>query len=149
MKLDYVFNQYDYVVCTGLEKDQIQSLVARMAECGANVYEVAGSYNSEFNTLAWNVNGDTYFQEEYYYSENEDYTEVKWEDIVKETKPSTTIGSLIQQIQFNITPSSPEVIITSDGRVVIYALEQEWDVSGKSADKIDQIYQALDLLMGV
>lgn len=90
MKLDYVFKQYDYVVCTGLERDQIQSVVDRMVECGAGLYESSDDYFEDgSNTLAWDVDGDTYFLAEENWSGDEDYTEVKWEDIVKEFKPKT------------------------------------------------------------
>ncbi len=90
MKLDYVFKQYDYVVCTGLERDQIQSLVDRMVECGANDYEGINNYFKHgSNTLAWDVEGGTYFLAEEYWSEDDNYTEVKWKDIVKEAKPKS------------------------------------------------------------
>ncbi len=90
MKLDYVFKQYDYVVCKYLTDEQVQSLVDRMVECGAERCEELGDYNSKFNTLAWDGDGDTYFLEECCYSEDDDYTEVKWEAIVKEAKTESS-----------------------------------------------------------
>lgn len=249
MKLDYVFKQYDYVVCKDLTEEQIQSLVDRMVECGARLYEGSDDYFEDgSNTLAWDADGDTYFLAEENWSEDKDYTEVRWEDIVKESKPKSlremfpngmytdnseevfkrfkellegdyneddkreynksslrcgldrdygnmlaqygsysyglgstyltneeffaiklgdttsseapeeyvtvadvqepTIGYLIEQIQLNTAPNSPEVIIGKDGSVVVlYGLDLEINVSGKSADEIDKIYQALSTLM--
>ncbi len=64
-----------------------------------------------------------------------------------------TVGSLLEQLQKIKTPNSPDITIDSEGKLSLFFLINgdglELDVSGKSAEEIDTIYNAANVLMNV
>ena len=163
MKLDYEFKLGDYVVCDNLRDEQVQSIIERMVECGANRVEELENSNSLCSVLSWDRDGDTYFNEESTFSGNAEYTEVKWEDIVKgqtvgkgrplnkedytHSKPSLggfSVGQLVDELKMK-SINRPDVLV-SDGSAELSACGISINVSACSAEDITRYYDALTVL---
>ncbi len=109
MKINYPFKKYDWVDCSERTEEEIQAMLERMRELGANKGECIGSfYRRGSNCLSWRDHYGTYFLSSDHYREEEGYNEILWKDILPTitTDGLEELSSIDQELSLYEEPKS-------------------------------------------